>query len=70
MVMGFIMLVVSDTLYAHVGIEAALIPAFHRHELKATWCGRLIILWRIVFGITGQTMFWGGMFSWQANSCV
>ena len=54
MIIGWIMLIVSDTLYTHVGIEAAMVPAFHRHELKATWCGRMVLLWRIVFGITGQ----------------
>ena len=68
MMMGLVLMMASDTLYANIGIEAGYFSWCHRHELKSTPPGRILLVLRMIGGLAGGTLFWGGMYSWVVES--
>lgn len=63
MIVGFLLMIASDTVYSGLSLEGAYFPWLHRNELKSTEPGRVLIVIRLIGGLVGTVLFWGGMYS-------
>eukprot|EP00035_Acanthoeca_spectabilis_P026839 m.464405 g.464405 ORF g.464405 m.464405 type:complete len:647 (+) comp23490_c0_seq1:347-2287(+) len=63
MIVGFLLMIASDTVYSGLSLEGAYFPWLHRNELKSTEPGRVLIVIRLIGGLAGTVLFWGGMYS-------
>jgi hypothetical protein len=62
MLIGFILVIASDSLYTNVGFDCGMFPWMHKNELKSTVVGRVLMMVRIFLGLIGGTMLWSGMY--------
>jgi hypothetical protein len=64
MAMGFLFLLLSDSLYSNAGLEGSMFPAwFHTREFRRSMLGRLYLAMRVVTGLLAGPLFWGGLYS-------
>ena len=68
MVVGFVLSVLSDTLYTGAGLEGGMFPSFHTDQIKKMALGKALTSLRTLMGLAGLTAMWSGMYQVCLNT--